>query len=202
LERVKRFSDLLPQKVLSGRGGRLALASVLSLATDPLDHPVYRWEPLDKAQKLLRYPAPDDGLDEAGLYEHSVEFFDRFLDEAGNRELKLRDRLDAQSLIWSVTKWSADAEPVSTWKKSDRVAFLKYRGEVTDEEPWWKPLKHPPGLEAELQQTYLRTQTTPLMPKNSLVKQTVIGQSFRRGLWKPRWTKRSSKNTAITYFPR
>jgi 5-methylcytosine-specific restriction protein B len=83
MERVKGFSQILPKEVLSGRGGRLALASVLALATDPLDHPVYRWEPLDKAQKLLKYPAPDGSLDEAGLYEHSIEFFDRFLDEAG-----------------------------------------------------------------------------------------------------------------------
>ncbi len=120
LERIKSFSELLPKEVLSGRGGRLALASVLCLATDPLDHPVYRWEPLNKAQKLLEYPAPDGGLDEAGLYEHSIEFFDRFLGEAAARGLVLRDRLDAQSLVWSVSKWRADAEPLTNYLKRDR----------------------------------------------------------------------------------
>lgn len=151
-ERIKMFSHLLPKEVVSGRGGKLALASVLSLADDPTDNPIYRWEPIDKAQKLLGYPSPDGSLDEASLYEHSVEFFDRFLDEASNRGLDLRDRLDAQSLIWSVVKWPVDAEPVDSWSDDERKEFLKFRGEAVDEEPWFAPLQHPPGLEAELQQ--------------------------------------------------
>ncbi len=134
LERVGRFSELLPRKVLSGSGGRLALASVLSLADDPMNNPVYRWEPLYKAQKLLGDPAAESGLDEAGLYEHAIGFIDRFLEEAEHRGLKLRDRLDAQSLIWCVSKWSANEEPVRSWSESERRAFLKYRGETDDDE--------------------------------------------------------------------
>ncbi|MDP9474898.1 MAG: AAA family ATPase [Actinomycetota bacterium] len=151
-ERIGSFSELLPKEVLSGRGGRLALASVLSLADDPLNNPVYRWAPLDKAQKLLDYPVAEGSLDEAELYRHTVEFVDRFVEEAESRGLELRDRLDAQSLIWCVSKWNAEAEPVSTWKKSERAAFLAYRGEAAEDEPWWKPLEHPFGLEAELQE--------------------------------------------------
>jgi hypothetical protein len=153
-ERVERFSELLPREILSGRGGRLALASVLSLADDPLDNPIYRWEPLYKAQKLLKYPAAGNDLDEARLYEHSVEFIDRFMEEADSRGLRLRDRLDGQSLIWCVSKWSAEAEPVITWAESERRAFLKYRGEEVEDAPWWKPLEHPPEVEAELRKTF------------------------------------------------
>ena len=150
LERIRRFSELLPREVLSGTGGRLALASVLSLADDPLNNPVYRWEPVDKAQKLVGYPAAESGLDEAGLYEHSVEFIDRFVEEAAVRGLDLRDRLDGQSLIWCVSKWSMDDEPVTSWTDSERTAFARFRGEG-EAEPWWQPLESPPGLEAELQ---------------------------------------------------
>lgn len=152
MERIEKFSDLLPKEVVGGRGGRLALASVLSLADGPTSNPVYRWEPIDKAQKLLGYPEPDSALGERGLYEHSIAFFDRFVDEAEARGLELRDRLDAQSLIWSVAKWPADAEPVSSWSDDERKAFRKFRDGAVDEEPWLKPLEHPPGLEAELQQ--------------------------------------------------
>jgi dynein-related subfamily AAA family protein len=154
LERVGRFSELLPREVLNGSGGRLALASVLGLAYDPLDNPVYRWEPLYKAQKLVDYPAAESGLDEVGLYEHSVGFIDRFMEEAESRGLVLCNWLEAQSLIWCVSKWSADAAPVSTWQESERTAFLKYRGEEIEEAHWWKPLEYPPEVEAELQKTF------------------------------------------------
>lgn len=147
-ERVRRFSEFLPREVLSGSGGRLALASVLGLAHDPLNNPVYRWEPLYKAQKLVDYPAAESGLDEAGLYEHAVGFIDRFLEEAESRGLKLRDRLDAQSLIWCVSKWSADAEPVSFWSEGERRAFLKYRGEI-EEDPESEESEQAPETDAE-----------------------------------------------------
>jgi hypothetical protein len=142
--RIGKFSDLLPNDVLSGRGGRLALASVLLLADDPLDNPIYRWEPLYKAQKLLNHTSAGNELDEAGLYEHSIEFIDRFSEEAGSRGLELRDRLDAQSLIWSVSRWGAEYEPVSTWEESERRAFLEFRGDAPGgDEPWLEPLQAP-----------------------------------------------------------
>lgn len=154
LERIRSFCDLLPQEVSRGRGGRLSLASVLLLADDPLENPIYRSEPLYTAKKLLDYPPAGNELDEADLYENSAGFIDRFLEEAGSRGLVLRDRLDAQSLIWCVSKWSADAEPVSSWSESERRAFLRYRGEADVDEPWWRPLDYPPEIEAALRRTF------------------------------------------------
>lgn len=134
LERLRAFSKLLPLEVLRGSGGRLALASVLCLADDPLNNPIYRWAPLYRAQKLVDYPTAGSNLDEAELYEHSVEFIDRFVDEAADRGLDLRDRLDGQSLIWCVAKWQAAYEPVSSWPESERKALLRYRGEAPEDE--------------------------------------------------------------------
>ena len=148
-DRIRGFSKLLPREVLGGRGSRLALASVLRLADDPLDNPVYRWEPISKAQKLVSYPEASEDLDEAGLYEHSVGFMDRFVEEANSRGLELRDRLDAQSLIWCVSKWSADEEPVSTWTKRERTAFLKYRGEPVEDDREDEDDEGPPEEGAE-----------------------------------------------------
>jgi len=150
LERLRAFSKLLPLEVLRGSGGRLAIASVLCLADDPLNNPIYRWEPLYKAQKLVDYPTAGSNLDEAELYEHSIEFIDRFVEEAAARGLDLRDRLDAQSLIWCVSKWGMDDEPVTSWTDTERAAFIRFRGEV-ETELWWRPLESPQGLEAELQ---------------------------------------------------
>jgi 5-methylcytosine-specific restriction protein B len=173
LERVRGFSKLLPLEVLRGSGGRLALASVLCLADDPLNNPIYRWEPLYKAQKLVDYPTAGSNLDEAGLYEHSVAFVDRFMEEASARGLNLRDRLDGQSLIWCVSKWSIDDEPVMSWTDSERTALAKFRGEG-ETELWWRPLENPPGLEAELQRVLKKRIPTAL--------REVLAAIFRRAI--------------------
>ncbi len=133
-DRIRSFSELLPKEIVSGRGGRLALTSVLLLTDDPLDNPIYRAGPLYAAKNLLKYPLAGNDLDEAGLYEQAVEFVDRFMEEADSRGLQLRDRLDGQSVIWCVSKWSVEAEPVSTWAGSERKAFLRYRGEEPEDE--------------------------------------------------------------------
>jgi len=52
------------------------------------------------AKNLLSYPLVGNDVEEAGLYENSVAFIDRFAEEVAARGLNLRDRLDAQSLIW------------------------------------------------------------------------------------------------------
>ena len=45
---------------------------------------------------------PSRGMDEAALYEHALGFLDRFIDEAAQRGLELRHRLDAQSVAWAI----------------------------------------------------------------------------------------------------
>ncbi len=133
-ERMRRFAELLPWDIVSGRGGRLALASVLLLAEDPLNNPIYRAGPLYTAKNLLGYPLAGNEVDEGELYEQAVEFIDRFTEEAASRGLDLRDRLDAQSLIWCVSKWQAANEPVTSWSENERRAFLKYRGEPVEDD--------------------------------------------------------------------
>ena len=44
----------------------------------------------------------------------------------------LRDRLDAQGVLWMVTKCSPSRAPISEWSPADREAFLRFRGEVPE----------------------------------------------------------------------
>ena len=52
----------------------------------------------------------------AQLYEHALDFLDRFIEEAGKRGVRLKNRLYAQSVVWGIVKHgdsldeSADAE--------------------------------------------------------------------------------------------
>ena len=48
---------------------------------------------------------------EVRVYEHALSFFDRIVDEGQAREIQVRDRLDAQGVVWTITKTPADAPP-------------------------------------------------------------------------------------------
>ena len=126
-DRVRGFSERLPQDVVNGSGTRLNLASFLMMGVDAIDYPIYQVTALKEGFDLTGYGRPPNEADEAETYEHALSFFDRILEEASKRGLKLRDRLDAQSLLWLMVKWRAEELPLS---EAEREAFRRYRGEV------------------------------------------------------------------------
>ena len=67
------------------------------------DYPPFRVTLFNQAYDRVRYPRPDNGSDEATVYEHALGFLDRFIEEAGARGVELRHRLDAQSVIWQLS---------------------------------------------------------------------------------------------------
>ena len=84
--------------------------------------------------------APDtrshsQSADEATLYEHALGFLDRFIKEAAERGLELRHRLDAQSVMWALTKDTPEGEPplppTDPWTQANIEALA---GELL-----WKP---------------------------------------------------------------
>ena len=54
----------------------------------------------DWAYERTGYDKRRGDADEAGLYSHALSFLDRFAEEAAERGLELRHRLDAQSVAW------------------------------------------------------------------------------------------------------
>ena len=57
-----------------------------------------------------------------------------YFKEAKARELHLRDRLDAQGLLWIVVKIKPEWEPLKNWPPQEREAFLKYQSGVAEED--------------------------------------------------------------------
>jgi len=94
---------------LSGTGTRAALGSFLLMAFDPYKYPVYKPTPVSKAVSLTQTPLGD--LDVGQLHAFAMTFFDRFLNEAKQRGLELRDRLDAQAHIYCVTSYAREEWP-------------------------------------------------------------------------------------------
>ena len=108
-ERINSFCELLPAHASSSRGPRTTLASVLLMGLDVEQYPPFRVTPFDKAYQQTGYGEPERAASEAETYEHALGFLDRFIEEASERGLPLRHRLDAQSLLWAIQ----DEEPVS-----------------------------------------------------------------------------------------
>ena len=102
-ERVRTFNSLLPQSVdIGGAGTRMTVTSVLLMGLDVERYPPFRFTVFDKAYELTGYARPEWGVDEATLYDHALGFLDRFIEEASERGLTLRHRLDAQSVVWAI----------------------------------------------------------------------------------------------------
>ena len=101
-ERISQFCRLFPRSAASGPGTRMAVIAVLLMGLDAEQFPPFRVGVFDPAYQLTGYNGPEPDWDEAAIYGHALGFLDRFIDEAAARGLKLRHRLDAQSVVWAV----------------------------------------------------------------------------------------------------
>jgi 5-methylcytosine-specific restriction enzyme B len=131
-ERIEAFFHSMPQRgVVDGPSNRLSLTSFLLLAIDYSRYPPYRTTPFDKAFQLTGSSSNlPRNVSEAHRYVHALEFLDRILDEAHSRGLKLRDRLDAQSVLWAITSWQTNHPPMSQWSEEEQAAFLRWRDNI------------------------------------------------------------------------
>lgn len=99
--RIDDFSDAidkLSQQVTPGN--KLSLASALLMAREPTDYPPYRAEASRLAYRLAGYAQAPKGAGLAAVYEHLLGFFDVVQKIVPG----MRDRLDAQGLMWATLK--------------------------------------------------------------------------------------------------
>ena len=101
-QRIREFCDILPRSAISGSGTRMNTVSVLLMGLDAEQFPPFRVTVFNQAYERTGYARPEQGADETGLYEHALGFLDRFIEEAAKRDLELRHRLDAQSVVWGI----------------------------------------------------------------------------------------------------
>lgn len=140
--RVRQFMQEVPNAAVKGQHGMFA--SFLLLALGPETHPMYRDRAYHMAYRMTGYsegPTQDSGA----IYQHALTFVDTLLTEARIRGLVLRDRLDAQSLLWCVT-WSKPTEsPLQDWPEQDRDALLTYRETYSRVTSGVRPVSHTPA---------------------------------------------------------
>ena len=103
-ERIRMFCQEFPTSVIGGAGTRASVVAVLLMGEDVEKYPPYRIQAFKKACAQTGYQPPKEDADEAELYEHALRFLDRFIEEAEARNLGVRHRLDAQSIVWRTLK--------------------------------------------------------------------------------------------------
>ena len=87
-----------------------------------LTNPPYRKEAYYKAYDLTGYAHPPHEATRGQLYSHALAFLDRIIAEAASRGLALRDRLDAQSVLWSISQ----GNEVKEWSDADKARFRAF----------------------------------------------------------------------------
>lgn len=103
-ERVRSFCQRLPDSLLSGMGTRTTLVSLLLMGLNTERYPLYMTRLFLRAYDLTEYMHPPDGGDEVVLYEHALDFLDRFIEEASQRNHHIHHRLEAQFLVWALQR--------------------------------------------------------------------------------------------------
>ena len=103
ITRIRIFSNQLPDadKSLRRPEGRMGLIAALLTKISAEHYPPYMVRMFNKAYKLTDHPKPPKNPDEATLYEHALEFLDKFVEEARARRLEWpRSILEAQSVVY------------------------------------------------------------------------------------------------------
>ena len=123
---TREFLSRVPADSPSGKNTRVKIAAFLAMAIDPYDCPPFRVTTYQAAYKLTGYPLPASDADEADVYQHALGFLDKVLAEASNCGLELRDRLDAQSVLWSLTAERFD----DVLPDAEHDAFKRYLAQI------------------------------------------------------------------------
>lgn len=125
LARFDAFLEHLPSAAVSGPGTRTNIASFLLMVHGIEDYPPYRSEALRRAWIITGFGEPATYTDPGVLYRHALRFFDDVRQRAESRGLSLRDRLDAQSVSWTVTSLK-EGETPADWPPEEREALRHY----------------------------------------------------------------------------
>jgi len=122
--RVRLFDEALPQDTFKSRGARLPLISFLHMVMDPTRFPPYRVTPIQKAYELTEFDSLHWQAPMVDQYFEFLGFLDLLIAEAAAVGMTVKDRLDAQGIIWSVVVWG----PSEKWSIKDQNAMLRYLG--------------------------------------------------------------------------
>ena len=122
-DRIEGFSNAFPVDGYISTN----LISALHLAMDPTDYPPYKPTAFSNAAKILQYELPRRNVrtDKHLIYMDALGLLDKIISESQSRGVQLRDRLDAQGVIWT---FGTKSNGFDSWDEETRSTFARYVG--------------------------------------------------------------------------
>ena len=134
-ERVRGFVNSVAEAP-TAIGVPEGVASFLLMAHGPTEHPYYQVTRFGAAYEFTGYPHPAGSRTPRwDRYAYGVAFLDEFIRQAKDRGVNIRDRLDAQSLVWCVTRPNYVPEGWPQERQDSLAAYRKSGGEPAAEPP-------------------------------------------------------------------
>ncbi len=124
---IDGFTEFIGDTV-GARGARLSIAATLVMGVDPTRYVPWRAQATAAYERLLGTELEHGGSD-AAHYDSYLEMLDLVVEELGRRGVALRDRLEAQSVLWVVAGRSLEKEPFSSLTSAQRNKLARWRGE-------------------------------------------------------------------------
>jgi MoxR-like ATPase len=120
---IDGFLSAVPDEALHGTGARLSVASALLSAFDATSMPPWRANTVDAVYRLCGYSKPEPQASDGERYDAFLIFLDLLIDVAARVGLRLRDRLDAQGLVWTLINHA----PGDSWTDEETSALASWR---------------------------------------------------------------------------
>ena len=132
-QRIRGFTERLPHpKFARGGGVRARNGAAFLMAIDLEHYPPFMTSLFNDGYERTDYAKLEREADAASLYEHALGFLDRFIEEASERGVELRHRLDAQSVMWGVLESRGEDEG-DTEQESDQTTVTETLEQVAEE---------------------------------------------------------------------
>jgi len=127
---INALAVILSEADISGSGTHATIASTLLLGVAATNAPLYRATAYGDAMGLVGWVNPGAAAAAGARYLNAVAFVDWVVDELRARGVVVRDRLEAQSLIWCITSWSDRRPdfPTDEWEALLRFRVSKIAG--------------------------------------------------------------------------
>lgn len=102
-QRTEAFCKRLPKEAIGGGVGvRTSIVAQLLIGLDAEKYAPFSFNRYNRAYRQTGYGPPDPNANEAALYTYALEFLDKFIVEANEHGLRLRNRPEAFIVVWNL----------------------------------------------------------------------------------------------------
>ncbi|HKG58170.1 MAG TPA: HNH endonuclease [Pyrinomonadaceae bacterium] len=102
-QRFASFCHVLRLIGITQTGGQLAVTSTLLMTLSPFELPPVKTDSFNSAMKLAGWPGFTRKQTAAERYQQALVFLDAIIKSSKDYGVELRDRLDAQGVVWCIS---------------------------------------------------------------------------------------------------